>query len=133
MPELDPLSQLIGAQTAQLSEFGKQLADIRTEIVTNRNNHLTFQQTLSRQFDQLEAELRNVKHDSRGAEQAHQILKAAIDKVANRVEELERLAIAWRARLMIIAAIVTATASVIGLFVPPLIEHAINLIFHTSS
>ena len=131
MPDLDPLSQLIGAQTAQIAELGRSLGDIRTEIVNNRNTNLTFQRELDRKFDLLEAELRNVKHDSRSAEFAHQTLKESIDKASTRIANLELLATEWRARITLVAALITGIASVMGLFLPPLIDRAITYIFHT--
>lgn len=122
--ELDPLSQLIGGLTAQVSGLGSQLIDLRSEIVTNRTVNQGRWDELSGKIDAVQAEYRNVKHEERRVEQERIALNALLKGIQDRLEAVEKVILVWRVRVSTIVAIGVAAGAVIGFLIRVAVDAA---------
>jgi len=126
--ELDPLSQLIGAQTAQIAGLAGQLTDLRSEVITNRLASQTWREDVLSKIDLVQAEYRNVKHDYRAVETGHEAISGRLQKMESRLGEIEGIILIWKTRAAVIMAIAIAVGSLLSMIVKPVFEAIITRI-----
>lgn len=103
--DLDPLSQLIGGLTAQVSAQNAQMIDLRSEIMTNRAAAQTRWDALAKEIEAVHAEYRNVKHLEQDLAQKEIAIDSRLRKVEGRLEAIEDTIVAWRIRLSVLMVI----------------------------
>lgn len=122
--DLDPLSQLIGTQTAQIAGLASQITDLRSEVITNRSNSQVWRDEMIKQLELIHAELRNVKHLERNIDQDKIALDALLKGITRRLAEIEGVVLVWKTRATMIMAIAIAVGSLLSMIVKPLFEAA---------
>lgn len=83
---LDPLSQLIGAQTAQIAGVSSSVSELRADILQNRLNADVRHTELSKIVEDLRIESRTIKHESRNQDMAREGIITQIRDLANKVQ-----------------------------------------------
>ena len=126
--ELDPLSQLIGAQTAQIAGIASQLTDLRSEVITNRLNAQTWREDVLTKIDLAQAEYRTVKHDYRAVETGHAAINGRLQKMEKRLGEIEGIILIWKTRAAVIMTIAIAIGSMLSMIVKPIFEAVVTRI-----
>ena len=126
--ELDPLSQLIGAQTAQIAGIASQLTDLRSEVITNRLNAQTWREDVLTKIDLAQAEYRTVKHDYRAVETGHAAINGRLQKMEKRLGEIEGIILIWKTRAAVIMTIAIVIGSILSMIVKPIFEAAVTRI-----
>ena len=122
--DLDPLSQLIGALSAQGADLGRQLSDLRTEVVTNRSQNQLWRDELRSSLETLHAELRNLKYDARGAEQSHVALDARLTRIDSRLSEIEAVITVWKAKATLMISMALSISTLLGFVITGIINWA---------
>src|SRR6266851_1460541 len=115
---LDPISQLLGALTAQQATMTAQLSELRADVLQNRLKAEEHREREIHAWESVEAELRNVKHEDRAFQQKMIAFEA-------RMEKIEGQLTAWQARL----GMVTAAAAPVGGIVGIVIEIVVRAVF----
>lgn len=114
---LDPISQMIGALGAQVTNLSAQLSDLRAEILTNRTEADKRWYNFEGTLDEIKAEYRNVKHVERALEQTGIAIDARLksfndkfDDMDMRIRHIEDTLLIWRTR----AALIVGGGAVLG-------------------
>lgn len=118
---LDPLSQTIGAISAQVSDLSARVGELKGEILQNRLASQTHREQEIKAWQQVEAELRNIKHEERGLEQKTQIIESKMERVGARLSDVEITIARWQAKLAIVSALAAAGGGVIGIILDGLL------------
>lgn len=87
---IDPISQMIGALGAQVTNLAAQLSDLRSEIMVNRAKSDEHWIDLEKQLDTIYAEYRTVKHLERGLEQLGIAIDDRLKKLSEDYTKLDR-------------------------------------------
>lgn len=111
---LDPLSQMIGALSAQVTNLGSQMVDLRSEILVNRTKTEERWSMLIDDLDEVKAEYRNVKHLERALETSGIAIDERLKLIDNRVRKVEDQLIEWRAKLTVIVIFAVALGTFAG-------------------
>lgn len=134
--ELDPLSQLIGGISAQLAGLSTQIVDLRSDVVTNRNAAQTRSEELARKLDLVQAEYRNVKHLERGIEQEKVALGSRLQKIDNRLDDIEKrigaiddLLLVWQTRVVTLMSIGAGLGVIVGFLINAGVAAAVKWAF----
>lgn len=115
--QIDPISQMLGGLSAQVSALAAQIIDLRSEIVTNRQVNQSRWDDMTKQLDEVKAEYRNVKHAERGAEQKEVALSAWMKGVESRLGKIENVILIWRIRVSTLLAVAVAGGTMLGFLV----------------
>jgi hypothetical protein len=133
--DLDPLSQLIGTQTAQIAGLASQITDLRSEVITNRSTSQMWREELGKNFDAIHSELRNMKHVERGIEQDKIALDAILRGIrtqitdcGDRLTEIERIILIWKTRAALIMGFAIVIGSLLSMAIKPLIDAAMSAV-----
>lgn len=137
---LDPLSQLIGAQTAQIAGVSSSVSELRADILQNRLNADVRHTELSKIVEDLRIESRTIKHESRNQEMVRDGIIAQIgqlratvqahddhdeerfDGLCARLATLEKIIGDWRSKV----ALVVGLLLFVGAVLPTLLQIIIN-------
>lgn len=117
--ELDQVSQMLGAQGAQLTSLTGAIGELRAEILQNRVHAQEHREREIREWEKVGAELRNVKHESRATQQDVIVLESRLQKVEQQID-------VWSGKLSIIGGLAGFAGVVVGGLIEPLIRHAID-------
>lgn len=122
--ELDPLSQLIGGLSAQISNVSTQIVELRSDVVTNRNASQTRNEELARKLDLVQAEYRNVKHLERDIAQEKVAIDDRLRKIDDRLAdidgrlgEIDKLILVWRTRLAMLLSFGAGLGALLGFLI----------------
>lgn len=107
---IDPLSQMIGTLSAQMSSLTAVVAEVRADVLQNRLKAEAHREREIKAWDQVEAEMRTVKHEHRGFEQKIVILE-------NKISKMDRQLTAWQTRFAIFTSCAAALGGVVGFVV----------------
>lgn len=136
MAELDPLSQLIGGLSAQITSISTQIVELRSDVVTNRNAAQTRSEQLASKLDLVQAEYRNVKHLERNIETEKIALGSRIGKIDNRLDAIETrigaiddLLLVWQTRVVTLMSIGAGLGVIVGFLINAGVAAAIKLLF----
>ncbi len=120
--ELDPLSQLLGGLTNQVSNIARDVGILRDEVITNRSQGTAWREEMTHKLDLVQAEYRNVKHDYRAFETA----KVAMD---SRMKELEAMLTKWRVKATAILTAASLIGAVAGAVTEPFVHYGLTRLF----
>ena len=112
---LDQIWQLLGALSAQVTALGGSMGELKAEVLSNRVKATEHREREIRAWEQVEAELRNVKHEHRNFEQK----VIALD---SRLWKVERVILAWQAKM----ALITGGAAALGGLVGIVADHLVG-------
>ncbi len=82
---IDPLSQLLGAQTAQIVSLNTTIAELRSDVLQNRLESQRRHDEVSRSLEDVRMEYRTVKHEYRNSEQASEAIKRQLESINDRI------------------------------------------------
>lgn len=111
--DLDPLSQLIGGLTAQVSAQNAQMIDLRSEIMTNRAAAQVRWDALAKEIEAVHAEYRNVKHLEQELAQKDIAIDSRLKKVEGRLEAIENTIVIWRVKLSVLMVVGISVGTVV--------------------
>lgn len=114
MNALDPLSQLVGGLSAQVQGLSAALIDLRSEIVTNRQQNQARWEDLAGKIDLVQAEYRNVKHSERSLEQEKVLVANQLREIDKRLTEIEGVILVWRTRVAMLVGLAALAGAAFG-------------------
>lgn len=120
--DIDPLSQLIGGLTAQVSNIARDITDLRSEVISNRNLSGSWREDMTRKLESVQVEFRSAKHDYRAFEQA----KIAMD---GRLSELEDMLTKWRIRAAGVIGASAIIGAIMGAIAEPILHYSLVKLF----
>ncbi len=82
---IDPLSQLLGAQTAQVAALAQTVTELRADVLQNRIESQRRHDEISRSLEDVRMEYRTVKHDYRNQEMAAEAVKRQLESINDRI------------------------------------------------
>ncbi len=82
---IDPLSQLLGAQTAQVAGLTNTISELRADVLQNRIESQRRHDEINRSLEDVRMEYRTVKHDYRNQEQASEAVKRQLEAINDRI------------------------------------------------
>ena len=122
MADIDPLSQLIGSLSAQITNVESQVIDLRSAVIMNRTENAQRWDALEQKIDLVHAEYRTVKHLERGMEQSSIAIDAAMKGLDKRLRTIEDIVLIWRTRLMTLMSIAVAAGALVGSIIAPAMQ-----------
>lgn len=145
---IDPVSQIIGSLSAQVTGLLGAVGELKADILQNRIQAQAHREREIKMWEQVEAELRNVKHDQRGVEQK---MVSLTDRYERRLVDVEGVLAAkiaatdlkvqttakelsaidetikkWQARLALLAGAGTGVGTLIGILVEVVFHHYVE-------
>lgn len=119
---VDQISQILGAQGAQLISLTGAIGELKAEILQNRIKASDHREREIQFWSQIEAELRNVKHDYRGMQTASEGVSYRIGKLDERIRLIEGRLNVWRGQIAVIIGLTGLAGVVLGSFATPVIH-----------
>lgn len=126
---VDQISQILGAQGAQLTSLTGAIGELKAEILQNRIRATEHREREIQFWTQIEAELRNVKHDYRNIQTASEGFSLRITRLDERMSKIETKLSVWRGQSAALMGVAAFTGILAGAFAGPvvhLIERALG-------